>query len=291
MSRSGAHILEVTMTDKYTMDDIYTIYDQMDEKLKFITTSGVRIKMMASLFNGPKTSSQLKDNFNVGASTIIHAARDLEKERMLVEMTDGYHLTSVGRVIAMAVIDMLHLLSVVDKIREFLLSHQTEHIPPTFLRRLGELKGLKIVKSSPTNLLHVLTLYTKLVSQTQVFDGVSPVFVPEFGKIVKKILKRGDKVNLVITREILEPVLDIYKKDMDKETMQRVREGNLNIWVTDDVKIAITVTDSLMSLGLFNADGTYDFSHDLISYENGAINWGRDVFEYYRNRAKSVALE
>ena len=71
------------------MDDISKIYEEIEDNLKFVATSGVRIKMMANLLEKPKTSTQLKDELGVGASTVIHAARDMEKEKILIEKTDG----------------------------------------------------------------------------------------------------------------------------------------------------------------------------------------------------------
>ena len=273
------------------MNDVCAVYDKIGDDLRFITTSGVRIKMMISLLEKPKSSTQLKDEIGVGASTIIHAARDLEKENLLIEKSDGYHLTSIGKILSYELVNFIKLLSVTKENIDFWLSHDIEGIPKEFLERLGELQKLKLIKVSPTNILQILAIYLKLVTETRDFKGVSPIFVPDYTKVVKKLIKSGAKVLLVISKEILETVLDSYKKGVDKETLEKVQQGNLRIWVTDEIiKIAMTVTDSFVSVGFFNLDGTYDFTQDLISYEKGAIKWGRELFEYYKSRAKEVKL-
>ncbi len=267
------------------------IYEEVEEDLKFITTSGVRIKTMLSLMESPKTSSQLREEFGIGTSTIIHAARDLEKQGILIEKIDGYHLTNIGKIISMKLLDLIETLSVIKKTKQYWLTHDITGIPEEFLERLGELRGFKVIKSSPTNLLQVLSIYVKLVSKAKELKGVSPVFVPEFSKIVKKLLKRGAKVHLVISKEIMGEVLKSYEKEADEEVKEKIKEGYLKIWVIDDVKVAMTVTDSFISLGLFNLDGSYDFSTDMISYDREAIKWGRELFEYYKSRAKEIMLE
>lgn len=272
-------------------EDISKIYEETDSVLKFITTSGVRIKMMASLLAGPKTSTVLKDELGVGASTVIHSARDMEKEKLLVENTDGYNLTSMGKIVTLKLLDLIKLLSVVKEVDDFWFSHNIEGIPHEFIKRMGELGKLKIVKSSPTNLLQVLSIYLKLMSHTQELRGVSPFFVPDLSKVIKKIILKGGKVYLVISEEILDPVMKSYKKDLNDETLRKVREGNLKIWVLDNVRSSLIVTESFTSLGLFNNNGTYDFSQDILSYDSGAINWGRDLFEYYKSGAKELKLE
>jgi len=272
------------------MKHIYTIYEEIDENLKFLTTSSVRVKMMLSLLEKPKNSTELKDEIGVVASTIIHSARDLEKENLLEEKTEGYHLTNTGKIVALKLMDLVKLFSVIKKTEDFWLSHDMEGIPPQFLERLGELQELKVVKSSPTNLLQVLSLYMKLVSKAKELRGISPVFVPEFSKLVKKLLKKGATVYLVISEEIMKPVVKSYQKDIEPDIKKRVEEGHLRIWVMDEVKIAMSVTDSFISLGMFNKDGTYDFSHDIVSYNKEAIEWGRELFEYYKSRAREISL-
>ncbi|HHO57318.1 MAG TPA: DUF1724 domain-containing protein [Thermoplasmatales archaeon] len=272
------------------MKHIYSIYEGIDERLKFITTSGVRIKMMLSLLERPKNSTELKDEVGVVASTVIHAARDLEKENLLEERPDGYHLTNTGKIVALKLMDIIKLFHVIKTTEDFWLSHDMEGIPPQFMERLGELQELKVVKSSPTNLLQVLSLYMKLVSKAKELRGISPVFVLEFSKLVKKLLKKGATVHLIISEEIVKPVVESYQKDIEPDIKKKVEEGHLRIWVMEGVKIAMSVTDSFISIGMFNRDGTYDFSHDMVSYNKEAINWGRELFEYYKSRAREISL-
>ena len=281
----------INSLDQYCfMDNIYRMFEEVEEELKFITTSGVRAKMMISLLKKPKTSTQLKDELEAGASTIIHAARDLEKEGFLIEKIDGYHLTGIGKILTIKLIDWIKLVSVVKENKDYWITHNIDVLPKEFLERMGELQKLKIIKSTPTNLLQVLSLYIKMVGKTKELKGTSPVFVPQFSTLVKKLLKKKGIIQLVISKEILNPVIESYRKGVDEEIKKRVEAGNLRIWVIDDIKIAMSVTDLFISIGFFNNDGTYDFSQDLVSYEKEAIEWGRELFEYYKSRAKEVKL-
>jgi len=51
------------------------------------------------------------------------------------------------------------------------------------------------------------------------------------------------------------------------------------------------VTDSIFSLGLFDKRDIYDPTHDLISKDKEAIEWGRKLFEYYKSKARKVDTE
>ena len=272
------------------MNELLKIFGKVEDDLKFIATSGVRIKMLNSLLERPKTSTELKDEFKIGASTIIHTARDLEKEGYIREEKEGFSLTPVGKIIAIYVTNYIKLLSVIKENKEYWLSHKIDALPEEFLVRLGELQKLRIVKATPTNLLQVLSLYVKMVVKAKKLKGVSPVFVPEFSKLIKRLIKKGGEAEIVISKDIKKPVIESYKKEIDEETERKVREGKLKLWEIEDVGVAMTVTDQFISIGFFNNDGSYDFSQDLVSYEKEAIKWGRELFEYYRSKAKEISL-
>jgi len=58
--------------------------------------------------------------------------------------------------------------------------------------------------------------------------------------------------------------------------------------ISDDLKVAFTVTDRFLSLGLYRLDGTYDAGNDLICIGKDAIAWGFDLFEYYKTCAVKI---
>ena len=64
---------------------------------------------------------------------------------------------------------------------------------------------------------------------------------------------------------------------------------NLSIYISKDgIKLTeVTVTDKLMLLGLF--DKKWKFDHQFImSFEPGAIRWGREMFDYFKKLSRQV---
>jgi predicted transcriptional regulator len=266
----------------------YAVYEEVGDLLKFITSSGVRTKMMIELLQKPQPSGQMREAIGVSASTVIHAARDLEKEHLLVEKDDGYHLTSMGRVIANKLTDTINTIGVFNRHRDFWLNHDVMEIPRPFLDRIGEIQDYDIITSSVKDIFKTFGIFMDFATKAQEFRGVSPVFVDAFVSLIKKLLKRGANVQLVVTEEVLAEL-----KNTDRAGLrQTLSDAHLDMWVIDEpVKVAFTVTESMLSLGLFDMDGVYDVSHDLVSKHKGAINWGRELFEYYRSRSQPLAME
>lgn len=264
------------------------MYEEVEEELKFITTSGVRIKMMISLLEKPKTSRELKDELKLGVSTIIHSARDLEKENILVEKIDGYHLTTVGKLTAIKLMEIIKFIKAIKRGKEFWKSHIVDNIPEKFLRKIYKLYDHKILTSSIRDVFKTLSVYIEITKRANKFYGVSPILVEAFIPLIKKLLKRETEIKLVITEEILEEL-----KKLDKEGLREViMNKNLSLWTLKDTpKVAFTVTDKALFLGLFDENGVYDPTQDLVSYNKEAIEWGRELFEYYKSKARKVNLE
>ncbi|RLF33186.1 MAG: hypothetical protein DRN37_01470 [Thermoplasmata archaeon] len=277
------------MTDIQSMGDISKIYDEIDEVLKFITTSGVRIKMMASILQSPKSSTQLKDELGVGASTVIHAARDLEKEGILTEKPDGYHLTGMGIIAAFKIIDMVRTLNTIVTKKDFWIEHDISDIPAEFLLKIYALMDSKIIKETPTDLMRGLSLYFKLVRKAKEMRGISSIFHPRFPDIIEKVAERGVTMEFLVTPN----VFNTLKKEKYRERLKKLLErDNFSLYLSDgEIKLAFTVTDFVLSFALYLHDGLFDNATDLISYNAEAINWGRDLFEYYKSRAKRISTE
>ena len=51
----------------------------------------------------------------------------------------------------------------------------------------------------------------------------------------------------------------------------------------ENIRVGLTVTDTYLSLGLYNNDGvTYDTTTDLFSFDQMAVKWGERMFKYYK---------
>lgn len=263
----------------------HSVYEDIEEQLKFIISSGVRTKMLMSLYERAKASGTLREELGLGASTVIHAARDLEKEKLLVEKEDGYHLTAIGKIITLKLTDTFKVMSVLDAHKDFWLTHEMDGIPKEFLERIGELEEAEIIKSTPTDVIKSLAYYFKLVRGAKEVYGVSPIFHPRFPEIIEKLVEKGTKVKLVLTEEIFE----IGKEKYYHLFEELINKENFQVWVSESpIKVAFTVTDSFLALALFNLDGGFDSNNDLVSENKRAINWGRELFEYYKKRANRV---
>jgi predicted transcriptional regulator len=59
-----------------------------------------------------------------------------------------------------------------------------------------------------------------------------------------------------------------------------LKNEKLTIFLNEDLKVALAVTDKCISLGLFNLNEEYDYRTDLVSFSQRAIDWGEELFSH-----------
>jgi len=60
--------------------------------------------------------------------------------------------------------------------------------------------------------------------------------------------------------------------------------------MNEDIKLALTLTDSIFYLGFFADKGVYDRNSALIGDDEKALSWGRELHEHYRKQSTVVDL-
>jgi predicted transcriptional regulator len=120
-------------------------------------------------------------------------------------------------------------------------------------------------------------------------EGVSPVFHPDFAETFAEMLGQGTRVRLVITDEVLDKIRESVKiKDLVKHVKEIFIDRNLEIYLQNNLKVALTVSEKFLSLGLFTLNGAYDYSVDLIGTDPKILAWGKKLFDYYRGSSKKI---
>jgi len=260
-------------------------YDGVKEELKFFTTSGVRVKLLISLNRERMTMDQLRSEFGYRTSTILPVLAELKSKGLISQEDRYYDVTPFGRLISSKLIDFIETLSMFKTQEQFWKSHETYVIPELFFRNIGSLVRSQIVEASPADLFEVHRHFLKLVEGCSVINGVSPFLHPELPHIFKIFIEHEAAVRIVVTSPVLE-----LMRERHGGVLQHVGDmSNFSMRVIEeDVGVAFTVTENILSLGFFRPDGTYDYNTDLVSDDPAAIEWGNALFEYYWHRSVDV---
>ena len=263
------------------------LYNGIKDDLKFFTTSGVRVKLLISLNRERMTVDQLRSEFGYRTSTILPVIAELKSKDLIYQKDRCYDVTPFGRLVSSKLIDFIETLYMFKTQEQFWKNHETYVVPDLFFRNIGSLAISQIVEASPADLFEVHRHFQKLLEGCKVINGVSPFLHPELPDMFRMFAEHEAAIRLIVTS----PVLELMRERHEGVLQRFGAMPNFSLRVIEeDVRVAFTVTENILSLGFFRPDGTYDYNTDLVSDDLDAIEWGNALFEYYWHRSADVTL-
>jgi len=262
-------------------------YDLAEEQIKAFSRSGIRAKIMFCLKDGNKTSSEMERIIGARTSTILHATKEMIEADLVRRTASGFALTNIGMIEALLLDDLVSSIAILDKHKEFWLAHDLRSIPIALQKEVGMLAQSEIISSDSAALLKSHEHFVEKLGQAKEIRGVSPIIIPGHSEVISAAIKYGAEVELILTDKILQIAAEEYR-DLGSELL---KQDNFKLYhLNEDIKVAFTVTDTMLSLGLYRLDGGYDLGRDLICIGAQANSWGRKLFEHYRNKSKLIKM-
>ena len=251
--------------------------------------SELKVKAILSLLKGERKLADFREDITeTRDTTILHVLEEFESLNLLTKTQNIYKLTSLGLIEAQMIKEYTTAMEVIEKFKDFWLPHKVIALPAKLLVNLGALKNSELVQTQASELGTVHQKFVDLIQESKRLRGTSPIFHPDFVLFFGHLLFQGNKIELIVTKPVLEKILGLVDYEILKGY---VESGNLKIYIKDDLEIALAVTDNSFSLGLFMLTGKYDDSMDLISFSKEAIEWGEQLFEETLKSSRKINLE
>ncbi len=257
--------------------------------LRMAVCSDLRRNLLISLNEGKKPLGDLRDELQISSSTAIHALRELEKIDLASQDENrDYLLTSIGRIIALKLLDFSNAAVALEKHKRFWVQHDLTGIPDYLLEKIGWLRDSKIIHIDTLDIIKAHSSYVSLIKTAKWIRGISPIFSPDYPTVFKELIEKNIDTKIILTDAVLKKIINTVGLENLKNS---INNYSLDLLITDEnLKVASTATDTFLSLGLFTNDGVYDVKYDLISTDESAIRWGVELFEYYKEKAAPVEL-
>lgn len=276
---------------KLLIEDILNFYDEVEDDLKSQNTSSVRVKIMIGLSEGPKKTSELSKLTGINSSQILHGTNELEKQDMILKEGNIFFLSEIGRIMTLKLIDMVKVSVALKKFRKLWLNHEIDDIPQDLLREIGNLSNSQLVESNNIDVFKTHGIHIDILLESKEIKGVSPIFYPSYIETFKTIANKGVNAELILTDSVLKKTIESLSSNDLNDLKILLHKNKLKIWeLKKKVKVAFTVTDKFMMLGLFSIEDMYDSSKLLISDYEDAITWGNKLFEHFQKQANEFKL-
>ncbi len=248
--------------------------------------SELKTRILTNLLNGNKKLSDLKSAIGTRETTILHVLKEFERMLLTTKVQGVYKLTPLGLIEAKICKEVIAATEAMAELRDFWVKHDTTTIPEHLLLRIGSLKGASLIKAETSELGKVHETFINALLNSKKILGISPIFHKDFVDVFGHLLNQGGTAELILTPEVINKTLG----SADAQLFQKyLIEEKLKIFVKDsNLKVALTVSDKIFSLGLFDLNGEYDYTEDLISTSAEAIAWGEELFRQTMEGSKRL---
>jgi len=270
--------------------DYLDVYSKTKDQMRYIAGSSVRVQILVCLGEGSKTMTELRSETGQSSSTLSHNLSNLEKKKITTKNGEKYSLTSFGKIISINLVEDIKTNAAISKFKRLWINHDMSSIPPELLRRIGDLHNSTLIEAESGEIFKPQDTYEKILTGSEYIKGISPIFRFNYIEMYQKVIERGTKVELILTQDIVNQTMEGISSEEMEYLKSFISQEMVKFWVIPEVKIAFTVTDKYLSLGLFLEQGDYDNNKDLISDDYDAVTWGNHLFEYHKNQAKPFTL-
>jgi predicted transcriptional regulator len=270
------------------MDSI-KIYEKHQKPIHSIYSSRLKIQILLTLHQNNASLGRLREVTGSTSQALIPKIRNLEKHGLIEVVNHEYCLTPLGRAVAMNVEEFVQIIGGIDQHHTFFTDHDLSDLPVTFLSRIGDLYNSEPKQDTTTDMFYVYSHYLEILKDAVYIHGISSVASPGLARFIAEKVITGIPVDLVVNDE----VIGLMSKEPYASNMQGLTEyPHFSVWVTgENLRVGLTVTDKYLSLGLFKKDtNLYDSSSDLFSSDPRAVEWGENLFRYYKERSTKLDI-
>jgi predicted transcriptional regulator len=252
--------------------------------MDIVTLSGIRKELLLYLDDGSRSLSEIRDRFDITSPEVSPRIKELVEHNLVKFEGKKYILTPMGKTIVKNFRPFADTINVFNLYPDFWESHDLTCIPVEFLNRIGEVKNYIIIEDDMDNINKTKFEGIELIMQSKYLLAVSMLYDNDMPDLLLKLLNNNVNVSIIISQNVYDK---IFNSDL---SLKKFKEySNFNVYISNDnIRTAFTVNDFSIFLSLCYINGKFDLHSNCISDEKSAINWGNDLFEYYKNRSIKV---
>lgn len=259
--------------------------------IKTIFLSEKRKNVLVLLLKeGPKNIEQIKEALDVNSSALMPQIKKLLKWDLVTYDTieDVYKLSDMGVLIVEKIEEFLNIINIYVENHEYWETRDLSEIPYHMRKRIGNLEHCELLEAGRDCLFEFHPVFAENVLASNYIMMASSTFQPQTVSIFSKVLQKNAKISFVLTEQVFDKFFDDFPEQFKcflshKNMSVSMRDGHIG-------PLTLVVTDTFMALWLFDKNGRFDGT-TLISYEDSALKWGRELFTYYSSISNMVYID
>ncbi|WP_202319811.1 helix-turn-helix transcriptional regulator [Archaeoglobus neptunius] len=244
-----------------------------------LTSSKHRRLILEVLSKSPRSLKEMGEITGISPPVISRQLKKLSELGLISKDGNCYSITDMGEIAYLAIEKFRRIVSAIEKDPEFWKIHDFSSIPDEFKLRIDELGDYQILRSTKDVVLKHFKVFSSIYSESNIVRILSTVFFPTHPRMFVDISSRSD-VEVILSEKALNALKRDYKNELD----EYLNNGG-KIYYNNEIHFTVITTEKALCIGLFLSDGKYDTESGLLSFDRSAIEWGFDIYEYFKKRS------
>ncbi|HII78855.1 MAG TPA: winged helix-turn-helix domain-containing protein [Methanosarcina sp.] len=249
--------------------------------------SDKRRKILLFLRDGSKNIEEITEFLGSSCTAVLPQIKKLTEKGLIKQESKNYRLSTVGSIVTEKMVPLLGTLEVFEDNLDYWAQKDLTGIPSFLRLKLGMLSRYKVIEPQLNRMFEPPEEFINYLNKSTEIMYFSSFFQPSFSGVDQNFLKKRTASTFIFSKNFFER---IFISHSEAEGLLLPKSSNIYIYEGISSVVSLTVTEIFMALLLLNKKGKLDRSL-LISSESAAIEWGKELFMYYRSLSKPLFRE
>ncbi|WP_292465014.1 winged helix-turn-helix domain-containing protein [Methanolobus sp.] len=253
--------------------------------LDVLFMSEKRKNALLLLNDGPQEMEYLLKSLGTTRQALLPQIRVLEEHHLVTSDKDIYQLTTLGKLITKDMISLLDVVDFLDVNIEYWGTHKLDFMPQHLFERMDELKACTVIEIPLHEIFEENKQFTEGAKKSKAVYTVTSYSFPNFERILSELIANNVSISIIITEELFRK---LFNEHFDN-TQALIKSPNINLYMYSGSFdfLSFSINDYNMLLQLLTKDGNPD-NKDVICSSKSALQWGKELFEYYLKDSKLI---
>ncbi|MDP2216864.1 MAG: winged helix-turn-helix domain-containing protein [Methanolobus sp.] len=253
--------------------------------VEMLLASEKRKDVLLFLQDGPKEMEALLKSLNTSRTGLLPQMKMLKESHLIYQHRDTYQLTTIGKLITAEMTSFLRAVEMYGGNYEYLGTHNIDFIPAHLLKKLPEIGLCNIIESTMLDMFDSEIDFIEKAMKSKYWFQVTSILDPLFHEFYMQMIDNNVDVSMVINPQVYNKFKLNHYNDF-KEIID-TKLISLYLYPKDLEFVSFILADECINLKLLTHKNEYDLKKMIIC-NPATVEWGKELFEYYRKKSTLI---
>lgn len=244
-------------------------YNTVEEDLKFVAKSLLRLKILNELYEKPCDMKELTLRTNLNYSSVSTILHSLELKNMVYRKSKKFYLVNAIKLQMKNIIELAIVINLLEEIFNIIQGHVVNKLPHESVIELYLLEQAKLIESQECDADKIYEIIKHTLNEANSARCILPIYYDEVNDELNNLEKEKKFVEIKVSNSIS----GVYKQNSKVKYLSTFSSKN---------NFLLIITNELMILGFFKNNQIFDKNRILISKSRNSLKWANNLFRYFK---------